>query len=201
MSAISLFDFDKDYILEDSRVLLRPLVLEDLNFLTPFVQEAPFIWQYSLVAINTIADLSDYITNAVQSRKDKTAYPFIVFDKSINAYVGCTRYYDIQLQHQSTQLGYTWYGSATWGTGVNTHCKWLLLQFAFDQMHWERVEFRADNENKRSIAAMQKIGATVEGVLRSHMLKPNGKRRDSIVLSILKADWQIHLKDNLLAKL
>ena len=106
-----------------------------------------------------------------------------------NKYVGSTRFYDIQLENNSTQFGYTWYSEKTWGTGLNEHCKLLLLSFAFETIGFERVEFRADNRNKRSIAAMQKIGCTVEGILRNHLPTSDGTRRDSIVLSMLKNEW------------
>jgi RimJ/RimL family protein N-acetyltransferase len=201
MSAFSVFDFSQDYIIEDERVLLRPLKLEDFDVLANFVHMEPDIWQYSLMSIQTETDLKQYLSIAVQSRKDKTAYPFIVFDKQSQKFVGSTRFYDMQLDYGSTQLGYTWYGKATWGSGINTHCKYVLLQFAFEQMGWDRVEFRADNDNKRSIAAMKKIGCTIEGVLRSHLPKPNGGRRDSIVLSILKNEWLSIVKQKLQAQL
>ena len=176
-------------------------MLSDLPILEKYVMEEPDLWQYSLVAINDIADLEKYIQEAIEARKLKTAYPFIVFDKLLQQYVGCTRFYDIQLTFKSTQLGYTWYSKKVWGTGLNQHCKFLLLQFAFDQIGFERVEFRADNNNKRSIAAMQKIGCTIEGVLRNHLPMPNGTRRDSIVLSILQQEWINKLKQNLGAQL
>ncbi len=85
------------------------------------------------------------------------------------------------------------------GTGLNKHCKFLLLSFAFDVMGIERVEFRADNNNARSIAAMKRIGCTVEGVLRNHLPlpQPQGGRRDSIILSILKKEWDNGLKEQL----
>jgi RimJ/RimL family protein N-acetyltransferase len=159
------------------------------------------LWKYSLVAIDNSADLENYIQTAIDAREHKTAYAFIVFDKLLNEYVGCTRFYDMQLAYQTTQLGYTWYSKKCWGTKLNENCKHLLLEFAFDQMGLERVEFRADNNNKRSIAAMQKIGCTVEGVLRNHLPMPTGKRRDSIVLSILKEDWNDSLKQALAAQL
>ena len=188
------FDFDHDYILEDERVRLRPLHSLDATELAIYVSTQPEIWTYSLVAINEVADLQGYIDTAIESRKNKTAYPFIVFDKQLNKYVGSTRFYDVQLNFETTQLGYTWYSKEVWGTGLNAHCKFLLLQFAFEQMKFKRVEFRADNNNKRSIAAMQKIGCTVEGVLRSHLPKPDGTRRDSIVLSITKEEWEQKVK-------
>jgi RimJ/RimL family protein N-acetyltransferase len=201
MLALKTFDFTKEIILENERVLLRPLQLSDGSLLSHYVEEEPELWQYSLAAIHNNTDLEKYIQSAIEARENKTSYAFIVFDKLLNAYVGCTRFYDIQLNFQTTQIGYTWYSKKCWGTKLNENCKYLLLEFAFDQMGFERVEFRADNNNKRSIAAMQKIGCTVEGVLRNHLPIPNGKRRDSIVLSILKEDWNASLKQALAAQL
>jgi len=201
MSALKTFDFETDIILENERVILRPLSLTDSSLLAHYVNEEPELWKYSLVAINNVSDLANYIQTAIEARLNKTAYAFIVFDKLLNEYVGCTRFYDIQLNFQTTQLGYTWYSKKCWGTKLNANCKYLLLQFAFDQMAFERVEFRADNNNKRSIAAMQKMGCTIEGVLRNHLPMPNGKRRDSIVLSILKQEWDASLKQSLATQL
>ena len=201
MLALKSFDFTEEIILENERVLLRPLQLSDSSLLAHYVNEEPDLWQYSLAAITNTKDLEKYIQAAIEARGNKSAYAFIVFDKLLNEYVGCTRFYDMQLAYQTTQLGYTWYSKKCWGTRLNENCKYLLLQFAFDQMGFERVEFRADNNNKRSIAAMQKIGCTVEGVLRNHLPMPNGKRRDSIVLSILKEQWDASLKQALAAQL
>ena len=201
MLALKPFDFTEEIILENERVLLRPLQVSDASLLGHYVNEEPDLWQYSLAAITNTKDLEKYIQAAIEARENKTSYAFIVFDKLLNTYVGCTRFYDIQLNFQTTQIGYTWYSKKCWGTKLNENCKFLLLQLAFDQMGFERVEFRADNNNKRSIAAMQKIGCTVEGVLRNHLPMPNGKRRDSIVLSILKEDWNASLKQALAAKL
>ena len=199
MLALKIFDFMKEIILENERVLLRPLALSDLSLLAHFVADEPDLWKYSLAAINNSTDLENYIQTAMEARGHETAYAFIVFDKLLNEYVGCTRFYDIQLAFQTTQIGYTWYSKKCWGTKLNENCKYLLLEFAFDQMGLERVEFRADN--KRSIAAMQKIGCTIEGVLRNHLPMPTGKRRDSIVLSILKEQWDASLKQALVAQL
>ena len=201
MLALKPFDFETDIILENERVLLRPLQLSDSSLLAHYVNEEPDLWQYSLAAITNTKDLEKYIQAAIEARGNKSAYAFIVFDKLLDAYVGCTRFYDMLLAYQTTQLGYTWYSKKCWGTKLNENCKYLLLEFAFDQMGLERVEFRADNNNKRSIAAMQKIGCTIEGVLRNHLPIPTGKRRDSIVLSILKEDWNASLKQVLAAKL
>ena len=201
MSALKNFEFTKDTILENERVLLRPLALADITFLEKYVLEEPALWKFSLVAIQNKIDLEKYIQDAHHARSQQTAYPFIVFDKLTQSYVGSTRFYDIQLAYGTTLLGYTWYSQKVWGSGLNQHCKFLLLQFAFDRIGLKRVELRADNNNKRSIAAMKKIGCTVEGVLRNHLPMPNGTRRDSIVLSILKEEWDVELKQKLEAQL
>ena len=189
MQSSLVFDTTVDLILENDRVLLRPLMPEDAVFLTPYVSEEPALWKYALTPIASEQDLVQYIDSAIEARRLKTAYAFIVFDKLQNKYVGSTRFYDLQLHFSSTQFGYTWYSESTWGTGLNEHCKLLLLSYVFETIGLERVEFRADNRNKRSIAAMQKIGCTVEGVLRNHLPTSDGTRRDSIVLSMLKEEW------------
>jgi RimJ/RimL family protein N-acetyltransferase len=183
------FDPNATYILEDERVLLRPLCVEDLPLLRPCALHEPELWKFSLQYAFGMENMIAYIASAIEARTNGNAYPFIVFDKQQQQYAGTTRFYDIQPYHKSLQLGYTWYGKAFQGTGLNTHCKFLLLQHAFEVLGIDRVEFRADATNKKSIAAMKKIGCTVEGVLRSHYIKPDGTRRDSIVLSILAEEW------------
>ena len=198
---MSHFDFSNDIILENERSLLRPLAGSDLESLLHFATNEPTIWKYSLIRADGEENLKNYIDIALKARREQKEYPFVVFDKLTNRYAGSTRFYDIQLHNQSLQLGFTWYGAEFQGTGLNKHCKYLLLEYAFEKMKMERVEFRADYANERSVAAMKSIGCKVEGVLRSHGLKPDGSRRDSIILSILKQEWEDNVKDNLLKKL
>jgi RimJ/RimL family protein N-acetyltransferase len=193
----TLIDFTEDYILENEIVLLRPLCMADLVNLMKFSEKEPELWTYSLLTAAGQENLKKYIQAAELGRSQQKEYAFIVFDKRRNEYAGSTRFYDIQLMYQTVQLGYTWYGREFQGTGLNKNCKYLLLEFAFEKWNVERVEFRADNNNERSIAAMKSIGCTVEGVLRSNVPKREGGRRDSIVLSILKSEWQNGIKDNL----
>lgn len=192
--------FSEDRILENDRVLLRPLQEDDYEFLLPFAINEADIWQFSMQRVGSPEGMQAYINGAVQNRKDNKEYPFIVFDKKANAYAGSTRFYDVQQNNLTTQLGYTWYGKAFQRTGLNRHCKFLLLQFAFEEWGLERVEFRADANNKRSVDAMKGIGCTVEGILRNHMPTYTGKRRDSIVLSILKDEWFDIVKEELQRK-
>ncbi|MBF4491846.1 MULTISPECIES: GNAT family N-acetyltransferase [unclassified Flavobacterium] len=196
------FNFSDNIILEDNLVLLRPLQESDVDNLIEISINEPETWKYSLVGADGKENLINYIKAAIKAREEKREFPFIVFDKKAQKYAGSTRFYDIQLEYKTVQLGFTWYGSAFRGTGLNKHCKFLLLQFAFETLGMERVEFRADNNNERSIAAMKSIGCKVEGVLRSHMPTSNREvRRDSIVLSILKDEWFDEVKENLKRKL
>jgi RimJ/RimL family protein N-acetyltransferase len=193
--------FNENYILENDRVILRPLVVEDVENLLPYSLQEPDLWTYSLIHAIGKEGLINYIKLAIEGRLSEKEYPFIVFDKLNNQYTGTTRFYDIQLNNKSLQIGYTWYGQRFQGTGLNKHCKFLLLTFAFEKLGMQRVEFRADAKNERSILAMKSIGCKVEGILRSNGIRADGTRRDSIVLSILKSEWENGLKDLLTSQL
>lgn len=195
------FNCADDYILEDERVLLRPLQEDDYENLLPFSLNEPDLWTYSLLNPAGEEGLRNYMQITLDARREGKEYPFIVFDKNTNEYAGSTRFYDINVPYQTIQLGYTWYGRKFQGTGLNKRCKYLLLQFAFENMGFERFELRADNNNARSIAAMKSIGCKVDGVLRANMPKRQGGRRDSIVLSILKDEWFTEVKQMLRDKL
>lgn len=194
--------FPQNTILEDESVLLRPLELTDVNNLLDISLNEPETWKYSLVPADGKENLINYIQLAIKARENKTEFPFIVYDKKSGKYAGSTRFYDINFPFKTVQLGYTWYGKDFRGTGLNKHCKFLLLRFAFETLGMERVEFRADNNNERSIAAMKSIGCKVDGVLRSNMpTYQSDVRRDSIILSILKEEWFGGVKENLIKKL
>jgi len=187
--------------LQDERVLLRPIEESDFEHLLPFSLNEPDIWKYSLTTAAGEDNLRKYLHVAISNMLSKKEYAFIVFDKMANQYAGCTRFYDIQQQYQTTQLGYTWYGKAFQRTGLNRHCKLLLLTYAFEEWGMERVEFRADALNEKSIMAMKAIGCVPEGTLRNNMPTAAGTRRDSVVLSILKEEWFSSVKKNLLQKI
>jgi RimJ/RimL family protein N-acetyltransferase len=187
-------------VLENERVLLRAIREDDLDNLLPFSLREPEIWKYGLVTAAGKENLRNYIDTAVTNLQDKKEYPFIVFDKQTSRYAGSTRFYDIQPSNLSTQLGYTWYGKDFQRTGLNRHCKLLLLTYVFEEWGLERLEFRADASNARSISAMKAIGCVEEGILRNHMPTASGGRRDSIVLSILRSEWIGRVKELLQQK-
>ncbi len=197
----SNFDPTAEYILEDERVLLRPLLDSDLQHFLPYALNEPDTWAYSAISPHGEAGMNAYVQTALKNRAAGNEYAFIVYDKLSGEYAGSTRYYDIQPANQVLQLGYTWYGSKFRGTGLNKHCKFLLLQFAFETLEMYRVEFRADARNERSIAAMKSIGCQVDGVLRSNLWQEDGTRRNSIVLSILREEWFGGVKERLFGKL
>ncbi|MEM0578535.1 GNAT family N-acetyltransferase [Flavobacterium polysaccharolyticum] len=192
------FDLFSKNLLEDDRVLLRPLEVTDAECLMDISLHEPETWEFSLVKADGQANLEKYIQLAVKAKETQKEFPYIVYDKQSGKYAGSTRFYDINFEFKTLQLGYTWYGKHFRGTGLNKHCKYLLLRFAFETLGMERVEFRADANNQRSIAAMKRIGCTVEGILRSHMpTHTPAIRRDSIILSILKDEWFEKVKMNL----
>jgi RimJ/RimL family protein N-acetyltransferase len=196
------FNFPKNLILEDEHVLLRPLQESDVDNLLDISVNEPETWEYSLVQANGKENLINYIQLAIIAKESKTQFPFIVFDKNSGKYAGSTRFYDINPDFKTLLLGFTWYGKQFRGTCLNKHCKFLLLQFAFETLKMERVEFRADNKNVRSIAAMKSIGCKEEGVLRNHMPTfDSDLRRDTIILSILSSEWFDGVKANLIKRL
>lgn len=192
------FDLFSEALLETDRVLLRPLEVTDAEHLMDISLHEPETWEFSLVKADGQANLEKYIQLALKAKETEKEFPFVVYDKQSGKYAGSTRFYDINFEFKTLQLGYTWYGKDFRGTGLNKHCKYLLLRFAFETLGMERVEFRADANNQRSIAAMKSIGCTVEGILRSHMPTYESEiRRESIILSILREEWFDKVKVNL----
>ena len=187
--------------LEDERVLLRPLEIDDVKHLLSISENEPENWEFGLESAAGEANLIRYIESAVQGAKQLHSYPFIIFDKQTGHYAGSTRYYQIQHTHKRLAIGYTWIGNAFKQTGLNAHCKLLLLTHAFESLNIERVEFMADTRNERSISSILALGAKPEGTLRSHALRPDGTRRDTAVFSILKQEWLEHVKPSLIQKI
>jgi N-acetyltransferase len=190
----------ENIVLENERVLLRPLQADDYALLLPFALNEPHLWKFSLVSPAGATGMRNYIDTALKAREKGTEYAFIIFDKQARAWAGSSRFYDIQCQNDMVQLGYTWYGTAFQRTGLNRHCKLLLLSFAFENWGMERVEFRADYKNEPSVTAMKAIGCVEEGILRSHAPTDRGTRRTSVVLSILKDEWTGGVKQHLQEK-
>jgi RimJ/RimL family protein N-acetyltransferase len=152
------------------------------------VAEDEEIWTY--MPLSVTGDMfDDWFNEALENFDNKQQIPFVVRRKTEGAVVGSTRYLNLVPEHDRLEIGYTFYAKEAQGTKVNPNAKLLLLAHAFEVMGAHRVALRCDALNARSRAAITKLGAQFEGILRGHMLMPAGRRRDTAVFSILKAEW------------
>ncbi|WP_428224947.1 GNAT family N-acetyltransferase [Flavobacterium sp.] len=193
--------FTQDYILQNEKVLLRPLMESDFELLLPYSENEPEIWQYNAFGANGAENLKKYIHTALENKKLQLEYPFAVIDKKTGKLIGSTRYYAINQNYNHLEIGFTWYGKEYQGSYVNKNCKYLLLEFAFEKLNVSRVGFKANNANLRSIQAMKSIGCQEEGILRNFATDAKGQRIDVIVLSILQSEWQEEVKQKLQSKI
>jgi RimJ/RimL family protein N-acetyltransferase len=154
------------------------------------------IWHYMRYGnIETIEQLTVWVRELLDLQSQGTDLPFAVIFLATGEAIGSTRYLHINGENRSLEIGGTWYGLDYQGTQVNTECKYLLLQHAFEDLKCIRVWLKTDARNRRSQHAIEKLGAVREGVLRNHMILPDGYIRDSIVYSILPNEWpQVRLR-------
>ncbi len=190
-------NLQQSIILQDTRVLLKPMQHADFFRLLPFALNEPDLWRYSVVQPIGSQGMAKYVRLAVGARNSGKEFPFIIMDKTTRTYIGSTRLFDVNFQTQCAQIGYTWHGSSYQGKGINKHCKYLLLKWAFEEMGIERIECRVDSENHKSIRSLNNIGYKQDGILRSNGIRPDGSRRNSIVFSILKSEWLSEIKSRL----
>ena len=175
-------------ILENDRVKLTLLDLSNFENLIEIAAQDRLI-QFSPSKINTAEDLKNYVQIAVDGYYHKTIIPFLVFDKETNAYAGSTRFGNINYKNKVLHIGWTWIGKEFQGTGLNKNMKFLMLQYAFETLKFEKVEFRIDERNIASRKAVEKIGATLEGILRKDTLMLDGYKRSTCCYGILLEEW------------
>jgi len=170
-------------------IRLQPLSEEHLADLV-LVGLDENIWRFMMYGdICTAVDLSGWVKDILGRQARGTDLPFtVVYLKSGRA-IGCTRYLDIHPEHRKVEIGGTWYGKDYQGTGVNAEAKYLLLRHAFETLGCIRVQFKTDTRNLRSQRAIERIGAIKEGVLRDHMILPDGTVRSSVYYGILEREW------------
>ncbi|WP_242204208.1 GNAT family N-acetyltransferase [Aestuariivivens insulae] len=174
--------------LENDYVRLSPLGLNNYHHIEAIAQEEHLV-QFSPSKIDTPKALKAYVQVAVDGLYHKTAIPFIVYDKQKGAYAGCTRFGHISWHNKVLHIGWTWIGRAFQGTGLNKHMKFLMLQYAFETLLFDKVEFRIDDRNIRSRKAVEKLGASLEGILRQDTLMRDGFKRSTCCYGILKEEW------------
>ena len=194
-------DFTKEYILEDDVVKLVPLADNHIEELTDIAQEDN-LWTYFLSKSNGQNSFSDYVLDTIAQREAGKEYPFAVYDKVKKRYSGSTRFFEYSEELNTIRLGYTWYGKDFRGTGLNKRCKYLLFEFAFEQLRVERIGLGAHAENLVSIAAMKSVGCKEEGRIRNLFpsIHSDG-RANAVLLGILAEEWFDSIKMDLKSKL
>ncbi len=158
-------------------------------------------WNYMLYGdIKTEEDMRQWVLDILSREENGTDMPFVAIHLASGRVAGATRYLNILPKDRGLEIGGTWYGLDFQRTPVNTECKYLLLTHAFETLKCIRVQLKTDLLNERSQKAIERIGAIREGVLRNHMILPDGRYRDSVFYSILDKEWEA-VKKNLEAML
>jgi len=179
----------KDIALEDDYVKLIPLTLDNYSQLLPIALQ-PKLVQYSPSDIESEESLKNYVTIALEQRAQNTSVPFLIFSKVHETAAGCTRFMNIDWKNKVLHIGSTWLGREFHGTGINTQMKILMINYAFDSLHFEKVEFRIDERNIRSRKAVEKLGAVLEGILRKNVYLLDGFKRNTCCYGILPEEWK-----------
>lgn len=168
---------------------LEPLRVEHAEALWPQADE-PEIWRYMPYGeVDSPAKLRAVIEDLLGRQTRGTDLCFAVFDHVTSVAAGMTRYMTIDCVNRSLEIGGTWYGKHYRRTAMNTECKYLLMRHAFESLGCIRVQLKTDLRNERSQRAIERLGAVREGVLRKHMIMPDGYQRSSVMYSVIDDEW------------
>lgn len=182
-------DWVQPVTLQGKYVRLEPLSEAHIPGLTEIGAGRDF-WNFMLYGdIKSEADMRNWVLDIMERGKKGTDLPFAVIHLESGRAAGATRYLNIMPKDRGLEIGGTWYGLDFRRTAVNTECKYLLLKHAFENLKCIRVQLKTDSLNERSQRAIERIGAKKEGVLRNHMILPDGRYRDSVFYSILDKEW------------
>ena len=169
-------------------VVLEPLQRAHAGALLDAAKDGE-LWKLWYTSVGDADAVDGYVDNAVKMRDAFGALPFVVRRKSDGKIVGSTRYFNADEKNRRLEIGYTWYSRSAQRSGINTEAKFMLLRHAFETMHCIAVEFRTHWFNFDSRAAIARLGAKQDGVLRNHQRAPNGTLRDTVVFSIIASEW------------
>ena len=176
-------------------VRLEPLSLAHADGLSQAAADGE-LWNLRITSVPEPEQTTAYIQAALQGLHDGHMLPFAVIDERSDAIVGTTRYHDIVAPIARLEIGHTWYARSYQRSHINTTCKLLLLQHAFDTLGARVVGWRTDNFNLASQRAIERLGARKDGVLRGHALRRDGTIRDTVMYSVTAGEWpeiQTHL--------
>lgn len=175
--------------LKGQHVELKPLTLSHRDALFAAAADGE-LWASDLTIVPASPEATeDYIREAIESQENGIYLPFAIIHRPTDRIVGTTRYRAINLRHRRLEIGSTWLAKSAQRTAINTESKLLLLGDAFERLNCLRVEFLTDALNEQSRAAIERLGATFEGILRAHMVMPSGRSRDSACFSIIGSEW------------
>ena len=175
-------------VIEGQHVRLEPLTHAHTEPLIAAADDGE-IWKSDVTVVPSADTIHKYIEDALRGLERGSELPFAIASKLTGEVVGTTRFYEIVPADRRVAIGYTWLGRSAQRTPINTETKLLLLEHAFDYWKYVRVEFITDVLNEQSRAAILRLGAKQEGILRNHMIMPSGRIRDSVFFSIIAEEW------------
>ncbi|WP_256737147.1 GNAT family N-acetyltransferase [Pseudomonas gingeri] len=186
--------------LEGQRLLLRPLQFDDADALVRAAQDGE-LWNLPFTVVPSHATVEQYIRAALNGREAGTVMPFVIVLKASGEVIGSTRFWKIDRTYRKLEIGSTWISAGWQKSFVNTETKYLMLRHAFEDLECVRVQFTTDEINARSRAAILRLGARQEGIVRNERIMPDGRKRNSVRFSIIDDEWpevRQHLQARLL---
>ncbi|HLE90601.1 MAG TPA: GNAT family protein [Anaerolineales bacterium] len=179
----------KPVVLQGKHVRLEPMTESHIPALAEIGVGQTF-WDFMVYGnMNTVEDMRNWVMDILSRAEKGTDLPFVAIHLASGRVAGATRYLNTMPNDRGLEIGGTWYGSEFQRTPVNTECKYLMLCHAFETLGCIRVQLKTDLRNERSQKAIERIGAVKEGVLRNHMILPDGHYRHSVFYSILDTEW------------
>ncbi|RNB88304.1 N-acetyltransferase [Brevibacillus nitrificans] len=148
------------------------------------------IWPYMSVKIDQLEDAVSFVETAMRNEEEGIELPFAIISREEGKVIGSTRFLNIARKDRGLEIGFTWLTPSVWKSAINTECKYLLMRHCFEQLGCIRVQLKTDSRNLNSQRAIARIGGVREGVLRNHMILPDGYVRDSVYFSITHTEWK-----------
>ena len=189
----------KNITLTGNYVQLEPITKDHKENLCKAISDGE-LWKLHVTLVPHTKDIDTFIENALLAYESGEGITFAIIDKKSNKVAGSTRFMKANLQYKRVEIGFTFLGKSWQRTRINTEAKLLMLTHAFEEMNLNRVELLTDCLNTKSRNAILRLGAKEEGILRNHMVMPDGRVRDSVIYSIIKNEWN-DVKENLSCKL